>query len=136
MAINSRDKGARGERLWRNVLRDAGYGSAQRGQQFAGGTDSPDVKCEELQDVHWEVKFVENLNVGKAIEQAIRDADGKKIPIVAHKKKNKPWLITLPADEFIRQFLTVRFPAPPSSEGAAVSASDDCDANSDAGGDN
>ena len=45
--INSRAKGARGERQWRDELRAQGY-TDKRGQQFAGGQDSPDVICEEL----------------------------------------------------------------------------------------
>jgi len=45
--INSRAKGARGERQWRDQLRAEGY-TAKRGLLFAGGQDSPDVICEEL----------------------------------------------------------------------------------------
>ena len=58
--MNSRQKGARGERMWRDELREAGF-TARRGQQFAGGTDSPDVICEELNNLHMEVKFVQSL---------------------------------------------------------------------------
>jgi len=45
--MNSREKGKRGERQWRDELRANGY-TARRGQQFAGSPDSPDVVCEEL----------------------------------------------------------------------------------------
>lgn len=45
--INSRQKGKRGERLWRDQLREQGF-TARRGQQYAGGIESPDVICEEL----------------------------------------------------------------------------------------
>jgi Holliday junction resolvase len=96
--MNSRAKGARGERLWRDQLREQGF-TARRGQQFAGGTDSPDVICEELKLLHQEVKFVQNLNLDKACEQAIRDAKGKRW-IVAHKKNNKDWKVTMSADTF------------------------------------
>jgi Holliday junction resolvase len=96
---NSRQKGARGEREWRDQLRAAGY-TARRGQQFSGGTDSPDVICEELGAViHFEVKRVESLNVHRAMEQADNDADGK-IPVVAHKRNGAPWLVTMPAEAF------------------------------------
>ncbi len=72
--INSRAKGARGERQWRDQLRAEGY-TAKRGQQFVGGQDSPDVICEELKGkLHFEVKCVQNLNLDKACEQAERDA--------------------------------------------------------------
>ena len=96
--MNSRAKGARGERLWRDELRKEGF-TARRGQQFAGGTDSPDVICEELKLLHQEVKFVQNLNLDKACEQATRDADGKHW-IVAHKKNNKPWKVTMSSETF------------------------------------
>ena len=100
MPINSRAKGCRGERLWRDELRAAGF-TARRGQQFAGGGDSPDVICEELRGLHQEVKFVENLNLIKAIEQAERDGAGKPW-IVAHKKNRTPWLVTMNAELFFK----------------------------------
>ena len=63
--------------MWRDQLRKQGF-TARRGQQFAGGTDSPDVICEELKLLHQEVKFVQNLNLDKACEQATRDTKGKR----------------------------------------------------------
>lgn len=100
MPINSRAKGARGERLWRDELREAGF-TARRGQQFAGGTDSPDVLCEELRGLHQEVKFVQSLNLDKACEQAERDGAGKPW-IVAHKKSRTKWKVTMDAQLFFR----------------------------------
>lgn len=98
MPINSRAKGARGERLWRDELREAGF-TARRGQQFSGGSDSPDVICDELKNLHMEVKCVESLNLDKAIEQAIKD--GKKKPwIVAHKKNRTKWRVTMDSELF------------------------------------
>lgn len=98
--INSRAKGCRGERLWRDELRAAGF-TARRGQQFAGGTDSPDVLCEELKNLHMEVKFVDKLNLEKACEQAERDA-GLKAWIVAHKRNGKYWKVTMGAGTFFQ----------------------------------
>jgi Holliday junction resolvase len=96
--MNSRAKGAAGEREWRDQLRQEGF-TARRGQQFAGGPDSPDVICEELSNLHMEVKRVQNLNLDKACEQAERDSRGKRW-IVAHRKNNKPWKVTMPSDTF------------------------------------
>ena len=96
--INSRAKGARGERAWRDQLRAEGF-TARRGQQFCGSPDSPDVVCEELKGLHQEVKFVQNLNLDKACEQANKDACGKHW-IVAHKKNNKSWKVTMPSELF------------------------------------
>jgi len=98
--MNQRAKGARGERLWRDQLREAGF-TARRGQQFSGGTDSPDVICEELKNLHMEVKFVEALNLQKACEQAERDA-GLKAWIVAHKRNRTDWKVTMDAGLFFQ----------------------------------
>jgi hypothetical protein len=97
--INSRQKGARGERLWRDELRAAGYLKARRGQQFSGGTDSPDVVCPELEPFHFEVKFVESLNLYAAIAQAIRDA-GRRIWLVVHKRNRTGWYVTMSSETF------------------------------------
>jgi Holliday junction resolvase len=99
--MNARQKGARGEREWRDQLREAGY-TARRGQQFAGGSDSPDVVCDELaRVVHFEVKRVQSLNIHAAVQQATRDGNGK-APVVAHRKNNQPWLVTVLADDFFK----------------------------------
>ena len=97
--MNSNQKGKRGERAFRDELREAGF-TARRGQQFSGSPDSPDVICDELNEwFHFEVKHVEKLNIEQAMDQARRDA-GTKEPIVAHKRNFKSWLITMPASTF------------------------------------
>jgi len=97
--MNSRAKGCRGERMWRDELRDAGF-TARRGQQFSGGSDSPDVICESLPNYHFEVKFVQAGNPYVWMEQAIRDA-GVKTPVVAHKRNGKDWLVVMRASDAI-----------------------------------
>lgn len=99
MPINSRAKGARGEREVRDVLREHGF-TARRGQQFAGGGESPDVICTDLPWLHIESKLVENLNISKAMAQSRRDASGK-VPTVWHRKSNETWLVTLSAEDFM-----------------------------------
>jgi len=74
--MNSREKGKRGERQWRDELRAQGF-EARRGQQFAGSPDSPDVVCDSLPWAHFEVKAVERLNIEDAMEQARRDSQMK-----------------------------------------------------------
>ena len=111
--MNSREKGKRGERQWRDELRANGY-MARRGQQFSGSPDSPDVICDELSWLHFEVKAVERLNIEDAMEQARRDAVAK-TPVVAHKRKFRPWLVTMEAETFF-QFL--RGTLPPEGTGA------------------
>jgi Holliday junction resolvase len=101
--VNSRSKGARGERMWRDQLREAGF-KAIRGCQHsardADGTEAPDVICPSLPGIHHEVKFVEDLNVRSAIEQANRDKKPHQIGVVPHKKKNVPWVVMLLLSDF------------------------------------
>lgn len=100
--VNSKQKGKRGELLWAHWLKDHGCCSARRSQQFNGGEGLSDVLCEELSKFAHEVKFVENLNLQKAMDQSIRDAKGKFIPIVAHKRKCTEWLVTMRAEDWIK----------------------------------
>jgi len=97
--MNSRAKGARGERAFRDLLRAEGY-EARRGQQFSGSPDSPDVVCPDLAGLHFEIKCVERLNIEDAMAQARRDAGAAKTPIVAHKRNHCNWLITMDAETF------------------------------------
>jgi len=96
--MNSRDKGKRGERQWRDELRANGY-CARRGQQYSGSPDSPDVICDELDWLHFEVKAVERLNIEDAMEQARRDG-ATKTPLVAHKRRYRRWLVTMDGETF------------------------------------
>ena len=96
--MNSRRKGADGERELAKVLRGYGFDS-RRGQQFKGGTDSPDVTG--IPGYHIECKRVEQLNIEKAIQQSTRDA-GKDTPLVMHRKNNEKWKVTLWLDDFIK----------------------------------
>lgn len=98
--MNSRQKGKRVERLWRDVLREAGFLKAFRGQQYCGAAGNADVVCPELPSFHFEVKGVQNLNVLNAMKQAIADA-GTTTPVVAHKKNGEPWLITMLAADWL-----------------------------------
>jgi Holliday junction resolvase len=97
--MNSRAKGCRGEREWRDQLREAGF-EARRGQQFSGGNESPDVVCPDLPSIHWEVKRVEAGNPYNWYDQAFTDAAGK-TPVVAHKRNGRKWLVILSADDFL-----------------------------------
>jgi len=96
--MNSKAKGGRGERELAHVLQGYGY-DAHRGQQFAGGVDSPDVYG--LPGIHIECKRVENLNIHKAYEQAERDAAGQKIPAVFHRRNREGWMVTMSLSDFM-----------------------------------
>lgn len=91
--INSRRKGASGEREAAKALMDALGINARRGQQFSGSPDSPDVVLD--LPLHLEVKRVERLNVQMAMDQATKDAKGIKPPVVMHRRNRTPWLVTV-----------------------------------------
>ena len=98
-SINSREKGKRGEREACCFLATLGW-SAKRGQQYAGGTESPDV-IHDVPGIHLEVKRVERLNLGQAMAQARRDA-GPKLPVVMHRRNGEEWLVTVSAEAFFK----------------------------------
>lgn len=97
--MNSRRKGAVGEREFSALCRDQGY-DVRRGQQF-NGLDGEDVVG--LPGIHVEVKRVQALNITDAMAQSRRDAKDK-IPIVAHRKNNEKWLITMDAEKWFEIF--------------------------------
>ena len=94
MTINSRAKGARGEREFAEYLRSFGF-AARRGQQFSGSPDSPDVVTD-IPGVHFEVKRVEKGSMYAWLAQAMTDARHDQIPIVAHRRNHGGWIAILP----------------------------------------
>ncbi len=97
--MNSRDKGARGEREFAAFLREQGF-AARRGQQYSG-LEGEDVIG--LPGHHVEVKRVEKLNLRAAMAQSIRDAKEGEVPIVAHRRNWGEWLITLRARDYLKK---------------------------------
>lgn len=89
--MNSRQKGARGEREAALAWAQTMGGTARRGQQFAGGGESPDVVTS-YPLVHLECKRVERGNPYQWIDQAVADA-GPKVPVVLHKRNRREWLL-------------------------------------------
>lgn len=81
------------------VFREHGF-DARRGQQFHGGSDSPDIVVPALPGFHFEGKRVEAGNLYKWLAQAKRDA-GKKVPVVAHRKNKEEWVAILPLHDFL-----------------------------------
>ena len=99
MAINSREKGKRGERELAKILQSAGYKDARRGVQYNGADGSADVIG--VPGLHIECKFVEKLNIDDAMEQSISDARLGEVPVVMHRKNGKPWKVTLLLGDFM-----------------------------------
>ena len=97
--INSRAKGADGEREISNILKEHGY-KTRRGQQFSGANGDADVVG--IENIHIEVKRVEALHLDNAYEQSCRDARTGEIPTVFHRKNRKPWKVTIGLEDFIK----------------------------------
>jgi hypothetical protein len=112
MSVNSRAKGARGEREFAALLRERFPDlEFERGiQTRGGGAEAADVFG--LPGIHWEVKRVEKLNIWAALVQAETDADyASEIPVVAFRQNRSPWYVALPAHAFLD--LYSRNSAPP-----------------------
>lgn len=90
--MNSREKGAAGERELANLLKAHGY-NTRRGQQFCGANGDADVVG--LPGIHIECKRVERLNLYAAMEQSERDSREGEIPVVMHRKNRQDWLVTM-----------------------------------------
>lgn len=97
--MNSRQKGAAGERELAKALRSHGF-ETRRGQQYCGSNGDADVVG--LPGVHIECKRVERLNLKDAMAQSRADARPGEIPVVMHRKNNCKWLVTLSLDDFIQ----------------------------------
>ncbi len=96
--MNSRNKGATGERELAKVLRGYGY-NCRRGQQYCGANGDADVVG--LPGLHIECKRVERLNLDDAMAQAKADARDEEIPVVMHRKNNGEWRVTIPLKDFV-----------------------------------
>lgn len=100
MSRSSREKGKRGERELAGRLRELGVSEAHRGQQYHGGTDSPDVVG--MPGVHIECKRVERLRLHDAMVQSQGDANGSgDVPVVMHRRNGEPWYVTLGLEDFV-----------------------------------
>ena len=101
--INSKQKGARFERLLASKFRDYGYDESRRTAQYCGNTgDASDVVGLPL--IHVEAKHQEKMQLYDWISQAKRDAEAGgegKLPVVFHKKNNAEILVTMEFETFM-----------------------------------
>ena len=102
MSINSRRKGAIGELELSKELNKYGF-TTRRGQQYCGANGDADVVG--LPGIHIECKRVENLNLDKAMEQAISDSRDGEVPAVFHRKNRTKWKVTIGLDDFMQMYL-------------------------------
>lgn len=99
--VNSRDKGARGERELAGKLKEYGY-DCRRGQQYCGANGDADVIG--LPGIHIECKRVERLDLYGAMAQAEGDAIAEEKPVVMHRRNNCKWLVTMNLADWIELY--------------------------------
>lgn len=99
---NSKQKGARFERLLASKFREYGYHDARRTAQYCGNTgDAADVVG--LPFLHIEAKHQERMQLYDWMAQAKRDAEGTgNLPAVFHKKNHANILVTMELEDFIQ----------------------------------
>lgn len=95
--VNSKRKGTMGERELAKEVALLFNCSARRGQQYAGGPDSPDIVTS-LPGIHFECKRNEHLQIWPALDQATRDA-GDNVPVVCHRPNRHPWIVVVRLDD-------------------------------------
>lgn len=103
MAVNSKQKGARFERLLASRFREYGY-EAKRTAQYCGNTgEAADV--DGLPGIHVEAKHQERMQLYEWMAQAKRDAEGTgRLPAVFHKKNNAEILVTMELEDFMNLY--------------------------------
>lgn len=106
LAVNSKQKGARFERLLASKFREYGYDQARRTAQYCGNTgDASDVVG--LPGLHVEAKHQEQMRLYEWMSQAKRDAEAGgegRLPAVFHKKNNADILVTMRLDDFMNLY--------------------------------
>lgn len=100
MAVNSKRKGAAGERELAHKLNEYGF-ETRRSVQYNGKADDGKADLVNLPGIHIECKRVEKLNINEAMAQAINDAKGGELPTVFHRKNRCEWLVTMRLDDWM-----------------------------------
>lgn len=102
--INSKAKGAKGERELSRLLKEYGY-DTRRSQQYCGANGDADVIG--LPGIYVECKRVQKLNIYEAMDQAINDSSARdmpfdyELPSVFHRKNKCKWLVTMRYLDFL-----------------------------------
>lgn len=97
--INSKRKGAVGEREVAHILQEHGY-DARRTAQYCGNTgDAADVIG--LDGFHIEVKRCETTKIWDWIHQAERDHKADTVPLVVFRKSHEDWQVCISFNSFL-----------------------------------
>ena len=101
--MNVKRKGNDGEREFLSLLVARGIQANRNEQRYVSGKNNPDISAR-IGDLpfHVEVKRTERFRLYDALDQAKRDANGHRIPIVAHRQNRRPWVVVMDAEDFLR----------------------------------
>lgn len=101
--MNAKHKGSGGARGFLALLAEHGVKANRNEQRYVGGLDNPDISAVVGGiPFHIEVKRTERFRLYDALEQARRDANGHRIPLVVHRQNRKPWVVVMDALDFLR----------------------------------
>lgn len=105
MSKFSRDKGKRFEREVAHMFRTYGY-DVHRSAQYKGNTGQA-ADVEGVPYLHIEAKHQERMRLYEWVQQSVTDAEAEgadNLPIVIHKENNKPILVTMTFDDWIKLY--------------------------------
>lgn len=94
MALNSRAKGAAGERAACEALAEHLGLTARRSQQHCATDSASDIIVNETPRLWWEIKRVQKINVAAVMKRSKKDC-GAKIPVLMHRPNNSEWMVTV-----------------------------------------
>ena len=103
MGKKSQRKGSAGEREFLQLLHANGIEAQRNDQKYTGGTDNPDVSARiGGREFHFEIKRTERFRLYDAVDQAHSDANGHRMPVVAHRMNRRPWVVVLTLEDFMQ----------------------------------
>ena len=103
VAVNSRAKGAKGERELSHKLNEYGF-KTRRTVQYNGKAEEGQADLVGLKGIHIECKRVQRLNLDDAMSQAIHDAKAGEMPTVFHRKDYGSWMVTMRLQDWMELY--------------------------------
>lgn len=94
MALNSRVKGAVGERAACEALAEHLGLTARRSQQHCATDSASDIIVNETPRLWWEIKRTQRINVAAVMQRSKKDC-GDKIPVLMHRPNHSEWMVTV-----------------------------------------
>lgn len=109
--MNSKRKGNAGELELLHLLEAQGILCTRNDQRYCGGLENPDIAADlGGWKLHLEVKRTEHLRLYEALQQAIRDANGKRIPVVISRGNREEWTASMRLEDFIKIARGIQMP--------------------------